>query len=546
MLIVAPLNSIRSNLQQSLKIVWNIMNNPTSEFYTTYNLDKYKDKIEQISMNSKEFLSCLEKMIINPEKLFHLLFNNEIVKKKLEKIVIDEYHVENNFYQVFLLMMPTFITKYYPNIEIVLASGTPTIKLDSTFHLPSNITKQINRYDMCLFKKRVNKKNVYTYKIENFNNVIFDEIKKNKEKILIIGNSKKKSRYLKKIIFNILRQLKLQENNIIYVNSDNPLNLEKINKVNECQLIIASPNSVTQGPTIKSLRLIINFNCYPILPKLLPENSENISSCKLYKNTSETNQQIEGRMGRIKNQNNIYHIVTCINNLEEKKSFLDILAPIILLHDYLDIDIYDFIIENITTENMQKIFKLDKTEWIDNTRIDIIKQLEMLASKFFNNTYELEWIDNTRIDIIKQLEMLASKFFNNTYESDNVINKMFTYFKQINIKKFDHNLSFRFIEAYLYYNNIDKTIITQILNQIKNSDETKDLDEYNVITWEKYFNKLNTNNFTNNETVIIQKALSNFISKCKIDNNDDDSDDDDSDDDDNDDNDIDDDDNDDD
>lgn len=135
------------------------MNNPTSEWYIKYGLNEYTDKINQIDTNSTEFISCLEKMIINPEKLYHLLFNNETVKKQLQKIIIDEYHVDNNFYQTFLLMMPSFLQNYYPDVEIVLSSGTPTIKLNSIFHLPSNINKQIRHYNMLLFKKRVNKKN---------------------------------------------------------------------------------------------------------------------------------------------------------------------------------------------------------------------------------------------------------------------------------------------------------------------------------------------------------------------------------------------------
>ena len=60
---------------------------------------------------------------------------------------------------------------------------------------------------------------------------------------------------------------------------------------------------------VKNLRLIINFNCYPILPKLLPENEENKSTCKTYKNSSNTNEQIEGRLGRTQTKNTIYHHV---------------------------------------------------------------------------------------------------------------------------------------------------------------------------------------------------------------------------------------------
>jgi hypothetical protein len=177
-LIVAPSNSIRLSLQQSLKILWDIMNNPTSEWYTKYGLNEYTDKINQIGTNSTKFISCLEKMIINPEKLYHLLFNNETVKKQLQKIIIDEYHVDNNFYQTFLLMMPSFLQNYYPDVEIVLSSGTPTIKLNSIFHLPSNINKQIRHYNMLLLKKRVNKKIICAYKIQDFDKNIFNEIMK--------------------------------------------------------------------------------------------------------------------------------------------------------------------------------------------------------------------------------------------------------------------------------------------------------------------------------------------------------------------------------
>jgi hypothetical protein len=88
--------------------------------------------------------------------------------------------------------------------------------------------------------------------------------------------------------------------------------------------------------------------------------------------------------------------------LSERDTFIDILTPIILLNDPLNIDIYKFITENITSENIKKIFTLDK----------------------------IEWIDNTRISIIKQLNMLADRFFNNEYQSDDKINKMFTYFKK--------------------------------------------------------------------------------------------------------------------
>jgi hypothetical protein len=88
--------------------------------------------------------------------------------------------------------------------------------------------------------------------------------------------------------------------------------------------------------------------------------------------------------------------------LSERDTFIDILTPIILLNDHLNIDIYKFITENITSENIKKIFTLDK----------------------------IEWIDNTRISIIKQLNMLADRFFNNEYQSDDKINKMFTYFKK--------------------------------------------------------------------------------------------------------------------
>ena len=74
--------------------------------------------------------------------------------------------------------------------------------------------------------------------------------------------------------------------------------------------------------------------------------------------------------------------------LSERDTFIDILTPIILLNDHLNIDIYKFITENITSENIKKIFTLDKIEWIDNTRISIIKQLNMLADRFFNNEYQ--------------------------------------------------------------------------------------------------------------------------------------------------------------
>lgn len=290
-LIVAPLNSVRSSLQQSLKILWNIMNNSTSEWYIKYGLDKYAEKIKQIGENSNEFISCLERMIINPEKLFHLLFNDKKVEKYLQKIIIDEYHVDNNFYQTFLLMMPSFIQKYYPNVEIVLSSGTPTIKLNKIFHLPSNVTKEIMQYNMTLSIKKINKKKIYTHKIKNIDPNIFNEIKENNEKILIISNSKTKTKHLQALLCSLLNKLKLNSSDVIYVNSDKPLDLEEINRFNTSKIIIASPNSVTQGPTIKDLRLIINFNCYPNLPKLLPENGQNKSTIELYKNTPETNRR---------------------------------------------------------------------------------------------------------------------------------------------------------------------------------------------------------------------------------------------------------------
>jgi hypothetical protein len=89
--------------------------------------------------------------------------------------------------------------------------------------------------------------------------------------------------------------------------------------------------------------------------------------------------------------------------------------------------------------------------------------------------------------------------------------------KKNNIKKFDHNLSFRFIEAFLYYKNLDKTKITQILNDL-NSDNhlcSSDLNELDtLITWKDYFCKLDLDKFTNEEIDIVKLALSNFISTC--------------------------------
>lgn len=515
MYLVCPYNAVRECQRDALKIVWSWMKNPKSDWYLKFNLKKYENLISRIKPNDEsEFLKQLSFNIINPEKMWHIIFENQkvwfdekgelhvdcAIKSGLHKIVLDEYHVDNNFYRAFLILYSTLISKAHTSLKLVLSSGTPILEVlnGKLINLESNLDRKINKYSMQTYQRSINGKKVYYFALEDEKqnstklNDLLSHVKEG-EKVLIISRSKNINNDVKELENRVMNALNLKSNNVQLINSDNKVSIDKLNNDHEKRILIASPGTVSQGPTIIGLRLVINLNCFPELPKTLASNKSNIGELSWYANSDETNEQIIGRMGRLPDIDNQYYVITAKVPFPKKQVYLDILNALFVLFDHTDVDVEKLIEYLVTPNNLKIIFNGD-FEWVEKTKRKMLKIINLHkdwifgkneANKFSLSKYTIKSKDHiTEHDLAQRI---IKAYLNYKIDEEKVKDPLYRNIDMV-FKIVENKIKLKEyideIDYMTYYNEIEKLIGQTFEERIKELVKTACKNTINTITLE--------------------------------------------------------------